>query len=102
MMRYGYGLSAERSSASRRLADLAKPRFLAESSKQFKLDFIALLETGRDNFTLQFHSTISGGSDFDWHCLPPGEGLEGSYLGLTTNHLRWLMSLWAIITSNFM
>lgn len=39
---------------SRGLRDLAKRRFLADASRDYKLDFIALLETGRDNFTAQF------------------------------------------------
>lgn len=56
---------------SRGLADLAEKRFLAEASLEHKLDFIALLETGRDNFTSQFLGTLSGGIDFDWHRLPP-------------------------------
>ena len=35
---------------SRGLEDLAKRRFLPEASLEHKLDFIALSETGRDNF----------------------------------------------------
>ena len=35
---------------SRGLKDLAKRRFLAETSLEQKLDFVALSETGRDNF----------------------------------------------------
>ena len=46
---------------SRGLADLAKRRFLAETSIEQKLNFIALLETRRDNFTSQFLGTLSGG-----------------------------------------
>ena len=36
---------------NRGLADLAKRRFLAETTIEQHLEFIALLETGRDNFT---------------------------------------------------
>lgn len=50
---------------SRGLSDMAKRRFLAEASVEHKLDFIALLETGRDNFTSQFLSTVFGGIDFE-------------------------------------
>ena len=46
---------------SRGLKDLAKRRFLADASLEHQLDFIALLEAGRDNFTPQFLSTLSGG-----------------------------------------
>ena len=50
---------------SRGLKDLAKRRFLAEATIEHKLDFIALSETGRDNFSPQFLNTLSGGIDFD-------------------------------------
>ena len=50
---------------SRGLKDLAKRRFLAEASIEHRLDFIALSETGRDNFSPQFLNTLSGGIDFD-------------------------------------
>ena len=64
---------------SRGLTDLAKRRFLVDASIEHKLDFIALSETGRDNFTSQFLGTLSGGVDFDWHCLPP-RGRSGGIL----------------------
>ena len=86
---------------SRGLPKLSKRRFLAESSGEYKLDFIALLETGRDNFTSQFLSTISGGLDFDWHCLPPRVDLLGSYWGLNVNPSRSRRLLWVILLSNF-
>ena len=35
---------------SRGLKDLAKRRFLAEAALEQRLDFVALSETGRDNF----------------------------------------------------
>ena len=50
---------------SRGLLDLAKQRFLADASIEHKLDFIALSETGRNNFSPQFLNTLSGGADFD-------------------------------------
>ena len=46
---------------SRGLRDLAKRRFLADASLEHHLDFIALSETGRSNFTSQFLATLSGG-----------------------------------------
>ena len=36
---------------SRGVKDLAKRRFLADASIEHRLDFIALSETGRDNFS---------------------------------------------------
>ena len=67
---------------SRGLKDSAKRRFLAYASIDYKLDFIALLETGRDNFSPQFLSTLSGGLEFDWHCLPPRGRSGGILLGV--------------------
>ena len=68
---------------SRGLKDLAKRRFLADASLEHHLDFIALSETGRGNFTPQFLRTLSGGVDFDWHCPLLEEDPVGFYLGLS-------------------
>ena len=73
---------------SRGLADLAKRRFLAETTIEQKLDFIALLEIGRDNFTSQFLGTLSRGIDFDWHCLPPRGRSGGIVLGVICEMLE--------------
>ena len=67
---------------SRGLKDLAKRRFLVDASIEHRLDFITLSETGRDNFSPQFLSTLSGGIDFDWHCLPPRGRSDGILLGV--------------------
>ena len=64
---------------SRGLADLAKRRFLAETMIEQKIDFIALLETRRDNFTSQSLGNLSEGIDFDWHVLPLEEDPVGYY-----------------------
>src|SRR6187200_660560 len=73
---------------SRGIAHLSKRRFLAEASIEYNLDFIALLETGRDNFTSQFLSTVSGGVEFDWHCLPPRGRSGGILLGVKRESLE--------------
>jgi len=73
---------------SRGLADLAKRRFLANTSREHKLDFIALLETGRYNFTSQFLQTISSGLEYDWHCLPPRGRSGGILLGVNLETLE--------------
>jgi len=73
---------------SRGLKDLAKRRFLADASLEHHLDFIALSETGRGNFTSQFLSTLSGGVDFDWHCLPPRGRSGGVLLGVKCETLE--------------
>ena len=73
---------------SRGLVDLAKKRFMAEASAEDKLDFIALFETGRDNFTSQFLGSLTGGIDFDWHCLPPRGRSGGILLGVKCESLE--------------
>ena len=73
---------------SRGLKDLAKRRFLAEASIEHHLDFIALSETGRGNFSAQFLSTLAGGVDFDWHCLPPRGRSGGVLLGVKCDTLE--------------
>ena len=73
---------------SRGLKDLAKRRFLAEASLKHRLDFIALSETGRDNFAPQFLSSLVGGIDFDWHCLPPRGRSGGILLGVRCDSLE--------------
>lgn len=75
---------------NRGLADLAKRRFLAETTIEQSLDFISLLETRRDNFTSQFLATLSGGIDFDWHILPPRGRSVGILLGVWCEMLEVL------------
>lgn len=73
---------------SRGLRDLAKRRFLAEATLEHHLDFIALMETGRDNFTSQFLSSLSAGVDFDLHCLPPRGRCGGILLGVRCDTIQ--------------
>ena len=73
---------------SRGLRDLAKRRFLVDASIDLKLDFIALSETCRDNFSPQFLNTLPGGVEFDWHCLPPRGRSGGILLGVRCESLE--------------
>ena len=75
---------------SRGLADLAKRRFLVETMIEQHLDFIALMETGQDNFTSWFLQTLSSGIDFDWHILPPRGRSGGILLGVRCETLEVL------------
>ena len=63
-------------------------RFLAEAFIEHRLDFIALSETGRDNFLPQFLNTLSGGIDFDSDCLPPRGRSSGILLGVRCDSLE--------------
>ena len=73
---------------NRGLKDLANRRFLAEASVEHRLDSIALSKAGRDNFAPQFLNTLSGGIDFDWHCLPPRGRSGGILLGVRCEALE--------------
>jgi hypothetical protein len=46
---------------SRGLSDLAKSRFLRDASKEQNLDFIALLETCKKDFSQETLDNFSGG-----------------------------------------
>lgn len=60
---------------------MAKRRFLSDTSIEGKLDFMALLETGRDNFNPQFLNGFQGGLILIGTVFLQGGDLEGSYLG---------------------
>jgi hypothetical protein len=48
----------------RGLGDLAKFRFISETSKEQKLHFIALLETGKNDFSNACLKNLCGGGEF--------------------------------------
>jgi hypothetical protein len=50
--------------------DPGKHLFFDEAIREYSLDFIALLETGRSNFSNAFITSLSGDVDFAWFCLP--------------------------------
>jgi hypothetical protein len=52
---------------SRGLSDLAKKRFLRETSIEQDLGFIALLETGKHDFSQRSLNNFSAGKNFVWH-----------------------------------
>ena len=64
---------------SRGLADLAKHRYLAEMVREEQINFIALSETGRDNFTDTTLKNLCGGRDFIWHNMAPHGRSGGIY-----------------------
>jgi exonuclease III len=59
--------------------DTNKHLFVTENIREQKLDIVALLETGRSNFSSSFLRHLSGGRDFRWFCLPP-HGRSGGIL----------------------
>jgi mannosylglycoprotein endo-beta-mannosidase len=67
---------------SRGLSDLAKTRFLRETSEEQDLAFIALLETGKKDFSQDTLDNFSGGRNFVWHWTAPRGRSGGILLGV--------------------
>ena len=67
---------------SRGLRDLAKFRFLSDITKEKNLDFIALLETCRKNFTDKELNNICGGKQFLWSWIDHKGHSRGILLGI--------------------
>jgi hypothetical protein len=68
--------------------DPNKHLFVNESIREQKLDFIALLETGRSNFSVPFLNHLSTGLDFHWLCLPPHGRSGGIPVGINSATLQ--------------
>jgi hypothetical protein len=76
---------------SRGLLDLAKYRYISDAVKEFKIDFIAVMETGKQDMSKTNLSRLSGGADFVWHCLPPKGRSGGILLGINATVLDLTM-----------
>jgi hypothetical protein len=63
---------------SRGLSDLAKTRFLRETSMEHNLAFIALLETDKKDFPQDTLNNFSGRRHFVWHWIAP-HGSEAAF-----------------------
>ncbi|KAG2620690.1 hypothetical protein PVAP13_3NG098700 [Panicum virgatum] len=64
---------------SRGLSDLAKYKYISESIRDHKLDFVAVMEPGKQDMSRLNLNRLSRGADFIWHCLPP-RGRSGGIL----------------------
>ena len=64
---------------SRGLSDLAKYRYISDAIRDHKLDFVAVMETGKQDMSRSNLNRLSGDADFIWHCLPP-RGRSGDIL----------------------
>ena len=56
---------------SRGLSNLAKTKFLADTAREKSLDFIALMETGKKDFSQTELNGLCGGRNFLWHWTQP-------------------------------
>ena len=74
---------------SRGLGDLAKHLFIAECNREYNLDFMALSETGRRDFSASLLDRLSGGIDYNWISRPPRGRSGGILLGINT----WTMDV---------
>jgi len=61
---------------------LAKHRFLSDLVKEEQINFIALSETGRDDFPDRILKNLCAGRDFLWHCMAPHGRSGGILLGV--------------------
>jgi hypothetical protein len=68
--------------------DSAKHLFVKESIRDHRLDFIALLETGRSNFAVLFLQNLAAGFNFTWFCLPPQGRSGGILVGINSETLE--------------
>jgi hypothetical protein len=68
-------------SNSRGLRDLAKHLYISHCVKDHNLDFIAISETGRRDFSQRLLDRLSGGVDFEWTSKPPRGRSGGILLG---------------------
>jgi hypothetical protein len=71
----------------RGLSDLAKTRFLRETSLEQDLAFIALLETEKKDFSQGTLNNFSGGKNSVWHWTAPRGRSGGILLGV---NIDWL------------
>jgi hypothetical protein len=67
---------------SDKFGDIAKHRFVKDTIREHNLDFFAILETGRSNFSQPFLNNLAGGLDYQWYCLPPMGRSGGIIVGL--------------------
>jgi exonuclease III len=67
---------------SRGLGDLAKHKFLSDLVKEEQINFIALSETGRDDFPDHILKNLCAGRDFFWHSMAPHGRYGGILLGV--------------------
>ena len=67
---------------SRGLSDLAKYRYVSDAIRDNKLDFVAVMESGKQDMSRANLNRLSGGADFVWHCLPPRGRSGGILLGI--------------------
>jgi hypothetical protein len=62
--------------------DPKKHHFVSDTTREHNLEFIAILETGRSNFSGSFLKNLCAGKSFLWHCKAPQDRLGGILVGI--------------------
>jgi hypothetical protein len=75
---------------SRGLSDLAKHLHITHCINDHNLDFVAILETGRRDFSQRLLVRLSGGVDFEWTSKPPRGRSGVILLRVQTNTMKVL------------
>jgi mannosylglycoprotein endo-beta-mannosidase len=79
-------------SNSRGLGDLAKHVHIADCCRDHNLDFVALSETGRRDYSPSLLNRLSGGIDFEWVSRPPRGRSGGILVGVRADTMEILAS----------
>jgi hypothetical protein len=69
------------------IRDTGKHSIIHENITEQNLDIVAILETGRRDFSASFLSNLSAGKDYSWFCLPPHGRSGGILVGVNNESL---------------
>jgi hypothetical protein len=78
---------------SRGLRDLAKHLHIADRCRDHNLDFVAISETGKRDYSQSLLNRLSGGIDFEWFSRPPRGRFGGMLVGVRSDTMEVLASL---------
>jgi hypothetical protein len=79
-------------SNSRGLNDLAKHVHIADCCRDHNLDFVAISETGKRDYSSSLLNHLSGGIDFEWVSHPPRGRSGGILVGVRADTMEILAS----------
>jgi hypothetical protein len=80
-------------SNSRGLGDFAKHLHITDCCRDHNLDFVAISETGRRDYSPSLLNRLSGGIDFEWVSRPPRGRSGGILIGVRVDTMDILASL---------
>jgi hypothetical protein len=69
------------------IRDTGKHSIIHENIREQNLDIVAILETGRRDFSASFLTNLSAGKDFIWFCLPSHGRSGGILVGINAETL---------------